>query len=199
MIIRELEGGFPKDTHDSEPNIILYVWSLIKRKAVSNLIRTSEAVRNSNSSKNLELRVVGDGDRKEGLLDFSSEMSIHDRVTFTGHISEKGHLLAESSRADVFVHHSHEEGSPRIIIEAMSPSLPMIATDVGEVCDQLGEDDALIVEPESTEVLTSAITKVLNDSVLRQMFIKNGQSPFEEVRSSSGADQHISIVKSVLS
>ncbi len=74
------------------------------------------------------LVIVGDGVLQNELEDFASKLSIRDKVLFLGARNDTPELY---SVMNVFVLSSFTESFPNVILEAMSSSLPVIATDVG--------------------------------------------------------------------
>jgi glycosyltransferase involved in cell wall biosynthesis len=68
---------------------------------------------------------VGDGEKREILVNLVKEYGVSDRVLFLGHRSDVPRLL---QAADLFVFPTHYEGQPFAVLEAMGYGLPVIAS-----------------------------------------------------------------------
>ncbi|WP_281645885.1 glycosyltransferase family 4 protein [Parendozoicomonas sp. Alg238-R29] len=88
--------------------------------------------------KNLSwnLMLVGGGERESEVRALSDSLGLSSRVEFMGVCENVSDIL---SRSDVFVLTSHWEGLPISIVEAMRVGLPVVASDVGGVEEQLKE------------------------------------------------------------
>ncbi|MEB3886324.1 glycosyltransferase [Lyngbya sp. CCY1209] len=76
--------------------------------------------------------------------------------------------------ADLFVFTSRVESFPRVILEAMASGLPIVATPVFGVKEQLQPGvNALFYQPGNIEELAIAITTLLNSQNLRDRFAAN--------------------------
>ena len=104
------------------------------------------------------LKIVGEGPLEESLRQKSHALSLEDRVTFAGYVSDVAPLMAES---DALILPSRWEGMPNVVLEAMAAGLPAIATDVdgtrelsrnGELCR--------LFESESVNQLVAAIREL---------------------------------------
>ena len=95
----------------------------------------------------LELRLAGDGPRKEQLTDLAHELGISDRVRFLGFLTED-EVIRELQDADLFVLPSFVEGLPVSAMEAMAIGVPVIATNIAGT-SELVEDGrtGLLVRP----------------------------------------------------
>lgn len=79
---------------------------------------------------------AGEGPLRETLEQKISSIGATEKITFLGHVEDVRSVLACS---DILVVPSQEEGMPRCLLEAMSMSLPCVATNVGgtpEVIEQ---------------------------------------------------------------
>lgn len=135
-------------------------------KAVAQLVLTNEAV---------SLRVVGSGPLEGYLRVQADELNISDRVDFIGYVAEREALLKLYREADVFVSPSLEDQQPKVLLEAMSQSLPLIATRVGGIPTIIEDSkNGLLVAPDDPEAIVKAIKKLKSDSKLRQRLANEG-------------------------
>jgi glycosyltransferase involved in cell wall biosynthesis len=73
------------------------------------------------------------------------------------------------SAADIAVLSSRREGFPVAVVEAMTCSLPVVATNVSGVADAFGDDPVgVIVPPEDAAALALALGRLLDDDALRR-------------------------------
>jgi glycosyltransferase involved in cell wall biosynthesis len=62
--------------------------------------------------------------------------------------------------ADVLVLASHSEGSPNAVKEAMAVNLPVVAVDVGDASDLIGDIDGCYLVPRDAEAIATRIVEV---------------------------------------
>lgn len=185
-----------EDTCEDEPIQLLYVGSLIPRKGINDLLEAVSELTHS-SSRSFRLIVVGDGPEKAELVERSKELEIDHFVQFKGHIPDHERLINIYRESDIFILPSIEEGFPRVVVEAMSQSLPVITTEVGEIPERINKNEAVLIPPRSPEDITAAIELVVCDKQQRKELISNGNRKAENILSSSAAKQHISIIRSL--
>lgn len=112
----------------------------------------------------LRLVVVGDGTRRAELEGLVADRGI-EHVTFTGLRRDVPRLLAGG---DVFALSSVHEGVPISVIEAMTQGLPVVATDVGALRDQVTEGvDGFLVAAGDAASLAERLTRLADDPALR--------------------------------
>lgn len=82
--------------------------------------------------------------------------------------------------ADIYVHASKAETFPNTILEAMACALPVVASNVGGISEQVvGGETGLLVEPLNPDELAQAILRLLEDPALRQQM---GAAGLDRVR-----------------
>lgn len=90
------------------------------------------------------LAIVGDGPERVNLEQEADRLGLTGRVAFTGRVKT---IWPALRRMSVFVLTSSSEGLPLSIMEAMSTGLPVVATDVGGVCEVVQEGVTGFVVP----------------------------------------------------
>ena len=125
-------------------------------------------------SSQLKFVIVGDGELREELEDYTKKLGIANYVIFTGFRHDLPKIYSD---LDIVVLTSLNEGTPVSIIEAMASGKPVIATNVGGVSSLVENNiNGFLVNPQDVQALSDAIIKLLKDSDLRQKMGREGQS-----------------------
>ncbi len=129
---------------------------------------------------NVELNIVGwetDNNKpvEKQLVQYATELKMNDCVYFHGFKSVGEELNQMYRNADLYVLPSYHEGFPRTVWEAMANSLPVIVTNVGGIPDQLTHmKNCVMINPKDVDSIVEAVVRLVNDSDLRELLIKNG-------------------------
>ena len=75
--------------------------------------------------------LIGDGEMFDDVKAFLDKENLAEKVTMHGHIDNKEIMNKILRDSDLFFFPSLSEGSPRVVIEAMSQGVPVISTPVG--------------------------------------------------------------------
>lgn len=121
--------------------------------------------------KSVELHIYGDGPAREELQQLVAARNLQAKVFFYGYVDEK-QLAKELRLHDVFIQHSlRKEGSPVSIVEAMASGLPVVATPVGGIAEQVleGRTGFLIAEKD-VNAMAAAMRRLADDIDLRRKF-----------------------------
>lgn len=110
--------------------------------------------------------ICGEGALRPDLERQILELGLQTSVKLLGNRNDVGPFLAS---ADLFVLPSRWEGLPVALLEAMGAGLPVVATRV-EGVDEVVEDarQGLLVAPEDSDALASALLKLIGDPELRR-------------------------------
>lgn len=161
--VMEALGG--TRSHVEESLDVLYLAHLIRRKGFDDLVKAFAKV--VDNVPDARLVFCGSGETKYA-QELSEELDISRNVVFRGWIPET-EIAKELSTAAVFCLPSYDEGLPMGILEAMSSGVAVVATPVGGIPDVLfHEDNALLVDPGDIEGLSTQLTRLLTDKVLRK-------------------------------
>jgi len=162
------EFGLPART-----KLIVQIGRLIQLKRSDLLL---EALARLPVALDAHVLLVGEGDQRQVLADFSARRGIAQRVHFCGYRADIGQILAA---ADVLALTSDYEGLPVVVLEAMAMRCPIVSTRVGAIPDILqGGDDAWLVPTNDVGALVGAISEVLGHPQLAQERAGNAHTKF---------------------
>jgi len=126
------------------------------------------------------LFIIGDGSQRNYLENVSYEMGMTHAVTFLGEVPRR--VVREYLQiSDVFVLPSVAEGLSNALLEAMSVSLPVIATNIGgnnEVVDH--HKTGILVEVADIEGFTEALCTLLYDHKKAREYGSAGRKKIED-------------------
>lgn len=144
--------------------VIISIGQMRAHKGYDYLIRAfAEIHRRFPSTR---LRLIGHRhDLVPGYMSLASRLGIESAVDFIAGLSTE-QLASELESADVYIQPSLAECAPITILEAMASGLPVIASDIACIRDQLGEAGVL-VPPADTKRLVDALTDLIADPLGR--------------------------------
>lgn len=171
-----LPGDFHKrdDTCMNEPVHILTVAVMQGYKGIPQLIDAAEILHKK--GRKVVFDLLGTGSRLDDYRKLAAEKGLQDVVLFHGYIKYGPELFEYYRNADMFVLPSiGAEGTPRVLIEAMSQSLPVITTKVGGTPWTIEDGvTGLLIEPDDPQAIAGAVERVLDDGELRRRLISGG-------------------------
>lgn len=173
----ERSKGAPRD------GVLNIAWSgkeNLRRKGVLDILDALFILKNRGINLNCSL-AGRQGDGYSHLLARISELGLESQVATLGEVSldEKLGLFAG---AKIYLQPSYFEGFGLATAEALASGCCIIACDVGEVRNVLGEG-AYYVTPGNHEELANAIDRILNDFGLAEGLIARGQKRLSELYS----------------
>ena len=122
-----------------------------------------------NCNYNLRLRIAGEGDFKDQLIDLTNQLQLNDEVEFTGLLDEKDLVLFLQS-LDIYVHASLGETMSTAIMQAMACKLPIIASDVSGINNMIKHSyTGLLVKPKDENMLVKAIQYLIENTEEREL------------------------------
>lgn len=125
----------------------------------------------------LRLLIIGEGEQKEALRKFSLEQGLAHEILLTGTRHDVPQLL---KIMDLFSLPSLSEGLPITILEAMSASLPIVATRVGALPELVEEGvTGFLVEPQRDDLLAERILRLYNHRAEAAAFGRAGRKKIE--------------------
>lgn len=144
---------------ENQARIAITVGSLFEIKGLPHLLEAASILKKT--MDNFLLLIVGEGDQEQQLQKKADSLGLGNTVRFLGFRTDIPEILRS---ADVYVCSSLSEGHSLSILEAMSMSIPVVATDVGGNPELIKHGhNGLLVPSEDPMSLAKSITKVLED------------------------------------
>ena len=158
---RPQRGSFPGfQKRDGE----IVVGTIAALRPVKNLRRLVRAV--AAAGPHIRLAIVGDGPDRDTILAEAQRLGISDRVMMPGALRDSARYIR---LFDIFAMSSDSEQYPVSLIEAMTSSLPIVSTDVGDVRNIVARENAPFVAARTDEAgLANAIRDLASDAGLRE-------------------------------
>ena len=149
-----------------DESVIIVVGRMSREKGHADLLQAIGMLVRQPGLPKFRVVLVGDGPESARLAELRSSLGIEDRVVMTGFQRDVAPYYA---LATIFALPSHSEGSPNVVLEAMSAGLPIAATSVGGVPEILDNGTTgLLVTARDPKEMAEAITRLLTSKELRQ-------------------------------
>ncbi|WP_421285754.1 glycosyltransferase [Aeromonas veronii] len=141
--------------------------------------------------------IVGDGYLRNDLVRRISELKLEKRVFLLGKRDDVYSLMAAS---DCFIMTSNYEGFPISILEAISCSLPVISTNVGDIHKVVDHDNGILIDSGDLASLKSAIRQfVLSSAIQMNEMRKKSKERSHDYSSEVIAEKWLSEYNKVIS
>lgn len=138
--------------------------------------------------------LAGEGPLLDTMQDLISELGVGERVRLVGHQKD---IPAFLSALDVFVLCSDSEALPLALMEACAAGLPCIATQVGGVTEILGEEQGLLVSPNSVEILAESMQEMTSTTV-RNQYARNASAAAEKFSCEKVAAEYATLYEKLI-
>jgi glycosyltransferase involved in cell wall biosynthesis len=158
--------------------VILFLGVVGERKGVDVLLNAFAELQAQGHAARLV--ICGNG-QVEAMTRRAYELGISDHTHFLGWVSEE-EADRQLRAADIFVLPSRAENQPVSILEAMARALPVVASEVGAIPEQVvQEKTGLLVPAGNVPVLAAALTRLIASRDLRERLGEAGRERFENI------------------
>jgi glycosyltransferase involved in cell wall biosynthesis len=159
--------------------------------------RLDAAIRLLAGEPSWHLALAGQGQDEARLELLAAEMNVSERVHFVGELSPQrvGQFLA---CLDVFVFPSEAETFGLAAVEAASAGIPCVVTDLAvlrEVLSPDGKPAALFVDASNTAILSAAVSRVIDDTPLREELRTNASVLKQHYSLKAMVDAYVELVE----
>lgn len=155
-----------------QPPRLIMVARFNEQKDQTTLIKALSRLK----TNDIHLDFVGSGPSMESCRDLAESLEVADKISFLGDRRDVADLLA---RSQIFVLSTHYEGLPISILEAMRSGLPVVATSVSGIPEEvIHGETGLLVPPGDEQALASALETLIDSPELRQRMGEAGRQKF---------------------
>jgi glycosyltransferase involved in cell wall biosynthesis len=192
MINAREELGLAQDV-----KYVCFVGNLVQWQGVEYLVQSLPLI--LDQSPNTQLLIVGDGQMKEELFELAEKSGVSNKVIFTGMVSyHKVPLYINASDVCVaFLRRERNERcgvSPLKLYEYMACGKAVIGSRLNGLEVLTQQSAGILVEPENTAELATAIIRLLQDKELRTQMGNNGRKYVAENQSWESVAQKVADV-----
>lgn len=171
--VRRIANGIPLDRFGPpEPGAIpgfhrapgdVVVGTMAGLRAVKNLPRLVRAFARSGAPGRLV--IVGEGPEREAILSAAHAEGVTERLLLPGFLADPARYVGHF---DIFALSSDSEQFPISLIEAMAAGLPVVSTDVGDICNMVAAENRRYVVPTDDEgAFAEALGRLLTSRDIR--------------------------------
>ena len=160
--------------------MVMMAGRLVEKKGTPVLLKALALLRDA--GRPVPCTILGDGPERPAIERLIGELGIGNLVRLHGWASPgtvRGWMTQASVLAvpSIIARDGDRDGLPNVILEAAAAGLPVVASDVGGIRDFIMMDGfcGLLVPPGDPQALADAITRLLDDSGLRQKLVEQAQ------------------------
>lgn len=146
----------------NEPSYFLTAGRLSPGKGLEDLLQCAAIV--TQSKPEVKFFIAGGGPMAGALKDQIQRLGISQSAILLGRIDQSQRMAELYQKATAYIHPSHYEGLPTVILEAMACARPVIATAISGTRDVIAHGiNGLLVPPKNPQQMADAILNLLND------------------------------------
>lgn len=146
---------------------------------------------------NLLLRILGDGDEKNNLIELTKKLNLEKFVQFLGRIPRE-ETAPYYQEASLFVLPSLNEGMSNAMLEALASGLPILATETGGTEELVeGGVNGFVIKMKDAQDLAQKIELILKDDELRVQMGLASRKKAQKMSWESVAKKYYALYKQV--
>jgi glycosyltransferase involved in cell wall biosynthesis len=187
------QNAVPADSLPGSGVRVLMVSRLAEGKGFDVLFDAVERI----NAEALSVFIAGDGPLFNELQSEIRSRGIDDCVFLLGYRDDIPRVMVSS---DMLVLPSYREGTPLVILEAMAAGLPVIATDIAGIPEQIENGaNGFLIPPGDADALATQIERLLSSPGLREQFGAAGRRRSSQFSRDRMIEDYSSLYRELLS
>lgn len=152
---------------------ILTVSRIVEDKGLEDIIFVAENLIKNQKVKDILFIIIGEGPLKPFLKNEIEKRNLQNYFLFLGKRSDVSEIM---KACDIFLTCSYREGTPRVITEALACNLPVVASNIDGIPEQITNNKSgILVSPGNINQISESILLLKNDLKLRKTLSLNGK------------------------
>ncbi len=151
---------------NEESFICLFIGRLVKGKGIPELLESADFLKDKMSKPSLKFIIIGDGPFAS-LVDEASKRQTN--IRFEGKVNNNELTKYYNAANVLLVPSTHEEGYGRVILEALSCGIPIIATNRGGVKEYINREIGILIDITAQNIKDSLLLLLNNPKKLKSM------------------------------
>lgn len=176
--------GAPPVKPTDAPFVLVYHGTLARRLGLDIAI---EAVAKAKGTiPRLELRIIGAGEEREGLIELRDRLGLQEVVTFSDGFVPVERIPAMIDDADIGlvplrIHSGTDIMLPTKLLEYVAMGIPCIVPKTGTIARYFDEDMVCFFEAENSDSLADAIVELFRDPLRRKRLAQQATERFGSI------------------
>jgi len=176
---------------------LVSVGRLVECKGHHVTLKALAIAANADSKADFRLSIVGDGDERDKLMKYAEELGLTSRVQWLGArlphevrgVLRQSHAMVHAAIRST---DGSEEGQGLVVLEAQSEGVPVVATNIGGLPENLIDGVTGYLVPESDpQAIADKILRLASDPNVRSAMGTEGRKFVAEHRSWSGYMENV--------
>lgn len=160
-------------TNEHDPLVIGFCGRIREVKGLELLVQALSYLDQKTGTK-VVVRIAGDGDYRSTIEELTVDLGVVDKVEFLGVVKDVPNFL---KNLDIYVQPSYAEGLSNSVLEAMSASLPVVASRISGNVDLVGhEETGYLFESGDSHELSVCLESLINSRQNRLRMGVNGKA-----------------------
>lgn len=179
------QEDFYKRTDTCQGDIVklLFIGYIRPEKGIEYLINALSLL----DTEKWELEIIGSFEKfrayKNKIDQIIKNIGKENKIFWSGEYEDRLIIFEAYRKHDILILPSLSEGIPRVLIEAMANSLPVIATNVGGIPTLVKNGfNGLLIPPKNEKAIADAINTINQNSIVRRQLIKNGYESVKNLK-----------------
>ncbi len=181
-ILVTVRYGIPPASEQAQPQVhpprFIMVARFSEQKDQATLFHALSLLERDGKPRDFHVDLVGTGPDFQKLQELARQLQLEHRVSLLGDRHDVPQLLASSQ---TFILSTHYEGLPISIMEAMRAGLPVVATDVSGIKEEVEHEQTGFLTPHlDAPALARALDALIQDAPRRQAMGLAARQKFEQ-------------------